>query len=226
LAKVDLVAGLLDANEVLADRNREIFQKNKVYVINVMGVPGSGKTTVLEKVIEGLREALKIGVIEGDLYTTKDAERIERLGINAVQINTEGACHLDAATIGEVSLELPLAELDVLIIENIGNLVCPAEFDLGENVRVMVMSVTEGNDKPWKYPLMFRQAQLIIVNKLDLMNATDFDLVQFSLDIKSINPTAKIIPVSAVTGLRISEINDWLFSKVKDSIYVHGSAGM
>jgi hydrogenase nickel incorporation protein HypB len=160
------------------------------------------------------------------LYTTKDAERIERLGINAVQINTQGACHLDAVTIGEASLELPLAELDLLIIENIGNLVCPAEFDLGENAKVMVMSVTEGNDKPWKYPLMFRQAQLIIVNKLDLMNATDFDLAQFREDIKSLNPKAKIIPVSAVTGFKISEINDWLLNKVKDSLDVQGSAGM
>lgn len=215
MTKIDLVAGLLDANEVLAEENRELFKKNKVFVFNVMGVPGSGKTTVLEKVIEGLRKTLKIGVIEGDLYTSKDAERIDRLGIKAVQINTQGACHLDAGTVRRAALELPLQDIDLLFIENIGNLVCPAEFALGENVKVMVMSVTEGNDKPWKYPLMFREAQLIILNKLDLLNYTDFDLVEFREDMRSINQAAKIIPISAVTGLRVQELINWLYSTVK-----------
>jgi len=215
VAKFDLVAGLLDANEVLAQQNRELFQKNKVYVINLMGVPGTGKTTVLEKIIEGLKGKISIGVVEGDLYTTKDAERIEKLGIPAVQINTKGACHLDAATVRKACLDLSLQDIELLVIENIGNLVCPAEFDLGENAKIMVISVTEGNDKPWKYPLMFRQSKLIIVNKLDLINYTDYDLEQFREDMCCINPETKIIPVSATTGLGLCELANWLYSEVK-----------
>lgn len=214
MAKIELVAGLLDANEVLAQHNREFFENSRVYVINLMGVPGSGKTTVLEKVIEELRGKIAIGVVEGDLYTTKDAERMGRLGIPAVQINTKGACHLDAATVRKACSDLPLQDITLLFIENIGNLVCPAEFDLGENAKVMVMSVTEGNDKPWKYPLMFRQAKMIIVNKLDLINYTDFDLEEFREDMRCINPEAKIIPVSALTGLRFCELTDWLYNEV------------
>lgn len=215
MAKIDLVTGLLDANEVLARDNRTYFEENSVYVINLMGVPGSGKTTLLEKVIAALIEKIAIGVVEGDLYTTKDAERIERLGIPTVQINTKGACHLDAATVRKACLELPLKEIELLFIENIGNLVCPAEFDLGENAKAMVMSVTEGNDKPWKYPLMFRQARLIIVNKLDLLNYTDFDLEQFKTDMRDINPEATIIPVSATTGSGVCDLIQWLYSEVK-----------
>ncbi|MBU2701244.1 hydrogenase nickel incorporation protein HypB [Sporomusaceae bacterium BoRhaA] len=215
MVKFDLVAGLLDANEVLAQNNRGLFEKNKVYVINLMGVPGSGKTTVLEKVIEELKEKITIGVVEGDLYTTKDVERIERLGIPAVQINTEGACHLDAATVKKACSDLPLKDIELLVIENIGNLVCPAEFDLGENAKVMVISVTEGNDKPWKYPLMFRQAKAIIVNKLDLINYTDFDLEKFREDMGCINPGTQIIPVSATSGLGLCELAHWLYSEVK-----------
>lgn len=226
MAKVDLVRGLLDANGVLAERNRELFQQNKVYVINLMGVPGSGKTTVLERVIEFLREDFTIGVIEGDLYTTKDAERLERFNISAVQINTQGACHLDAATVTQAALALPLGEIDLLVIENIGNLVCPAEFDLGETAKVMVMSVTEGNDKPWKYPLMFREAELIIVNKLDLISYTNFDLDQFNKDLHTINPSAKIIAVSALTGHRMYELNAWLYSKVKEKRHEQASFRM
>ena len=215
MTKIDLVTGLLDANEVLAQHNRVLFEQNKVYVINLMGVPGSGKTTVLEKVIAGLKEEIAIGVVEGDLYTTRDAERIERLGVPIVQINTKGACHLDAATVRKACLDLPLKEIELLVIENIGNLVCPAEFDLGETVKAMVMSVTEGNDKPWKYPLMFRQARMIIVNKLDLINYTDFDLEQFKVDMRSINPATKIIPVSATTGSGVPDLTHWLYSEVK-----------
>lgn len=215
MPKIDLVAGLLDANEVLAQHNRVLFEQTGVYVVNLMGVPGSGKTSILEKIINQLKGKISIGVVEGDLYTTKDAERIETLGIPTIQINTNGKCHLDAATVRKACLDLPLKEIKLLFIENIGNLVCPAEFDLGEHARVMIMSVTEGNDKPWKYPLMFRKAKLIIINKLDLINYTDFDLEQFMKDMSNINPEAKIIPVSATIGSRVCDVTDWLYSEVK-----------
>ena len=215
MPKIDLVAGLLDANEVLAQHNRILFKENGVYVVNLMGVPGTGKTCLLEKIINALKEKITIGVVEGDLYTTKDAERIEKLGIPTVQINTKGECHLDAGTVGKACLDLPLKKIDLLFIENIGNLVCPAEFDLGENSRIMVISVTEGNDKPWKYPLMFRQANVIIVNKMDLINYTDFDLKQFRKDISNINPEAKIIPISAATGSEICDVIDWLLNEIQ-----------
>lgn len=215
MAKIDLVTGLLDANAVMALRNIDVFKKNKNYVINLMGVPGSGKTTVLERVIAALKEKLTIGVVEGDLYTTKDAERINRFGIPTVQINTVGACHLDAATVGKACLDLPLKNIELLVVENIGNLVCPAEYDLGENAKVLVMSVTEGNDKPWKYPLMFRKADIVIVNKMDLISYTDFDIEQFKLDMKEINSDVEVWPVSARTGEGMSELTEWLYARIK-----------
>jgi hydrogenase nickel incorporation protein HypB len=215
MAKIDLVTGLLDSNAVMAHRNKDIFKENKNYVINLMGVPGCGKTTVLERVIAALKEKVTIGVVEGDLYTTKDAERIDGFGIPTVQINTVGACHLDAATVGKACHDLSLKNIELLVIENIGNLVCPAEFDLGEDAKVLVMSVTEGNDKPWKYPLMFRKADLIIVNKMDLISYTDFDIEQFKLDMKEINSDVEVWPVSARTGEGMSELTEWLYTRVK-----------
>ncbi|MCE5284588.1 MAG: hydrogenase nickel incorporation protein HypB [Pelosinus sp.] len=215
MPKIDLVAGLLDANEMLAEQNRTLFKQSKVFTVNLMGVPGTGKTSILEKIISSLKDKLLIGVVEGDLYTTTDAERIEKLDVPTVQINTKGECHLDAGTVRKACLDLPLHQIDLLFIENIGNLVCPAEFDLGENARLMVISVTEGNDKPWKYPLMFRRADAIIVNKTDLINYTDFDLKQFTEDMTNINQAAKIFPASATTSSGISDIADWLYKKIK-----------
>ncbi|MBP2651671.1 MAG: hypB [Firmicutes bacterium] len=215
MARIDLVTGLLDANSVMAQRNKDVFKENKNYVINLMGVPGCGKTTVLERVIAALKEKVTIGVVEGDLYTTKDAERINGYGIATVQINTVGECHLDAATVGKACLDLSLKDIDLLVIENIGNLVCPAEFELGEDVKVLVLSVAEGNDKPWKYPLMFRKANIIIVNKMDLISYTDFDIEQFKTDMKEINPEAEVWPVSARTGAGIRELTEWLYTRVK-----------
>ena len=200
---------------MLARKNRGVFQSQGLLVINLMSSPGSGKTTLLEKTIEYLGDRLKIGVIEGDLYTDQDARRIEQKGVRVIQINTEGACHLDAGMVGKAFAELPGDDLDLLFIENVGNLVCPAEFDLGEDFKAVVISTTEGNDKPLKYPLIFREARVILLNKIDLLPYTDFSLERFREDLAQINPTAPVFLVSGRTGQGIKEWNEWLLGEVR-----------
>lgn len=208
--KVSLVTDILQANDDIARRNREIFNGHGILVINMMSSPGSGKTTILERTIEGLKDQIAIGVIEGDLYTARDAERIGKKGIPVVQINTSGGCHLDARMIARTIATLPLKELQLLVIENVGNLVCPAEYDLGEAMKVIVLSVTEGNDKPMKYPAMFKKSRVVIANKIDLLPYTDFDMNVFNQDVQAINPEAEIFPVSARDGRGIKGWCDWL----------------
>jgi hydrogenase nickel incorporation protein HypB len=212
--KVELVSNILDANTAIAEQNRQLFASKGVFVLNLMSAPGAGKTTILEKTIEALGDQLRVGVVEGDICTTQDAERIAAHGIPVVQINTDGACHLDANMILRSVQNLPLNELDLLVIENVGNLVCPAEFDLGEDLKAMVISVTEGNDKPTKYPLMFRESRAILVNKLDLQPYTDFSLDVLGKDLAELNPQAKVFPVSAKTGEGIAEWCQWLVDTV------------
>lgn len=178
-----------------------------------MGSPGAGKTTVLEKTIDLLKDRLKLGVIEGDIYTTKDADRIEQHGIPVTQINTGGACHLDAAMVAKALPELNLEELDLLIIENVGNLVCPVEFNLGEHLKIAVLSVIEGDDKPLKYPLIFRQSSAVILNKVDLLPFCEVSLENMKLDILSINPGIPIFEVSARTGEGLKDWADWLVTQ-------------
>ena len=174
---------VLDANDTLARANRDLFDRAGTYTINMMSSPGAGKTALLERTLERLRGRLRLGVLEGDVQTTLDADRLARFHIPLVQVNTDpgfgGECHLDANMVRSGLGELPLEDIDILIIENVGNLVCPAEFRVGEDVRVMVYSVTEGEEKPLKYPLMFRSADLVLVNKVDLLEHLDFDLEQF-----------------------------------------------
>ncbi|CFX27907.1 Hydrogenase accessory protein HypB [Syntrophomonas zehnderi OL-4] len=215
MVQVRLESNLLGANEMLARKNRGVFQSQGLLVINLMSSPGSGKTTLLEKTIEYLGDRLKIGVIEGDLYTDQDARRIEQKGVRVIQINTEGACHLDAGMVGKAFAELPGDDLDLLFIENVGNLVCPAEFDLGEDFKAVVISTTEGNDKPLKYPLIFREARVILLNKIDLLPYTDFSLERFREDLAQINPTAPVFLVSGRTGQGIKEWNEWLLGEVR-----------
>lgn len=176
--KVKLETRLLGANELIAHNNRTIFSNQGVLVINLMSSPGSGKTTILEKTISRLKDQIKIAVIEGDLYTDQDAQRIEQQGVKVVQINTEGTCHLDAGMVSHACQELLADNPDLLVVENVGNLVCPAEFDLGEDLRAVVISVPEGNDKITKYPLVFQRADVILVNKMDLLPFTDFDVAR------------------------------------------------
>ncbi|MDH7479961.1 MAG: hydrogenase nickel incorporation protein HypB [Syntrophomonadaceae bacterium] len=208
--KVKLVSNILDANTAIAEELKKRFRQQGVKVLNLMSAPGAGKTTILERTIEHLKGRVSLAVIEGDLCTTLDAERIAAQGVPVVQINTEGACHLDANMIARALDDLPLEGLELLIVENVGNLVCPAEFDLGEDYKVMVISVTEGNDKPSKYPLMFHESQVILVNKLDLLPYTDFDLERLRQDLAELNPRARVFPVSARTGEGMAAWAEWL----------------
>ncbi len=213
--KVEMKTRILKTNEDWAERNREVLAGKGIKALNLMSSPGSGKTTVLERTVESLRDEIRLGVIEGDLQTELDAERIRRLGIPVYQIETGGGCHLDAEMVARAMEQLPLEEIDLLFIENVGNLVCPAEFDLGEDLKVMVASVTEGHDKPAKYPLMFREASVILVNKMDLVSATDFDMEAFARDVAKINPKAEVFWVSAKTGAGFEEWCEWLKGYVK-----------
>jgi hydrogenase nickel incorporation protein HypB len=208
--KVKVVTRILEANDRIAAENRKRFQDAGVYVVNLMGAPGAGKTTLLERTIRALKPLLKIGVIEGDIVGSDDAERIGALDVPVVQINTGGACHLDANMINEVLDELPLRELDMLIIENVGNLVCPAEFRVGEDIKMMVLSVAEGHDKPLKYPLMFRESSALVLNKIDLLPYMNTDMNKVRNDSLALNPNLSIFEVSCATGAGIDAWATWL----------------
>jgi hydrogenase nickel incorporation protein HypB len=213
--KVKVVTNILEANDRIAAGNKKIFDEVKVFVVNIMSGPGAGKTSLIERTIKELDGKIKIGVIEGDIAGTDDAERIEKLGIPVVQINTGGGCHLDANMIREVLEDFPLKDLDLLIIENVGNLVCPAEFNLGEDMKIMLLSLAEGHDKPLKYPLMFQESSALVLNKIDLLPYTNADIGKMKKDSLSLNPKLKIFEVSCKTGEGISEWTDWLTSLVK-----------
>jgi len=208
--KVKVVTRILEANDRIAEQNRKRFKDAGLFVINLMGAPGAGKTSLLERTIRELKSRVKVGVIEGDIVGTDDAERIGSLGVPVVQINTGGACHLDANMISEVLDDLPLRDLDLLIIENVGNLVCPAEFKVGEDMKMMVLSVAEGHDKPLKYPLMFRESSALALNKIDLLPYMNTDMNKVRNDSLALNPALKIFEVSCATGAGIDTWVTWL----------------
>jgi len=208
--KVKVVTRILEANDRIAEENRKRFDEAGLYVVNLMGAPGAGKTSLLERTIKALKPHRKIGVIEGDIVGSDDAERIGALDVPVVQINTGGACHLDANMISEVLDEMPLTDLDLLIIENVGNLVCPAEFKVGENIKMMVLSVAEGHDKPLKYPLMFRESSALVLNKVDLLPYMNTDINKMRNDSLALNPNLKIFEVSCATGTGIDQWAQWL----------------
>ncbi len=208
--KVKVVTSILEANDRIAEENRKRFKDARVTVLNLMGAPGAGKTSLLERTIRQLKPHLEIGVIEGDIVGSDDAERIGALDIPVVQINTGGACHLDANMISEVLDDLPLKELDMLIIENVGNLVCPAEFKVGEDMKMMVLSIAEGHDKPLKYPLMFRESSALVLNKIDLLPYMNTDMNKVRNDSLVLNPKLKIFEVSCATGAGIDAWATWL----------------
>ncbi len=208
--KVKVVTRILEANDRIAEENRKRFKEAGVYVVNLMGAPGAGKTTLLERTIQALKPRLRVGVIEGDIVGSDDAERIGALDVPVVQINTGGACHLDANMISEVLDEMPLGELDLLIIENVGNLVCPAEFKVGEDAKMMVLSIAEGHDKPLKYPLMFCESSALVLNKIDLLPYMNTDMNKVRNDSLALNPKLKIFEVSCATGAGIDAWATWL----------------
>lgn len=206
---------ILGENEKIAEENRKFFREKKVFVLNLMGSPGSGKTTLLEKTLSKLTAKIKVAVIEGDLFTARDAERIERQGVPVVQINTSGGCHLDAPMIKRAAESLNLNETDLLIVENVGNLVCPAEFDVGENMKAVVMSITEGDDKPLKYPLIFKESAVCILNKIDLLPYTNFNLEQAREDLTTIHPQIEIIETSCTKEIGVYNWSEFLLNAVR-----------
>jgi hydrogenase nickel incorporation protein HypB len=213
--KVKVVKNILEVNDRMADANRRILAKAGVFAVNLMSAPGAGKTTLLERTIRSLGERISFGVIEGDIQGTHDAEVIAALDVPVVQINTEGACHLDANMISAILPQLPLDDLDVLVVENVGNLVCPAEFDVGESVKVMLLSLAEGDDKPMKYPLMFQQSEVLIINKIDLAPHVDARVERIRDDSLALNPSLKVFEVSARSGEGFEAWLDWLEGKVR-----------
>ncbi|HBW38804.1 hydrogenase nickel incorporation protein HypB [Desulfosporosinus sp. BICA1-9] len=216
MSEIKVVANILHTNEEITSQNKRLLNDKGIYVINMMSSPGSGKTSLLEKIISKLKDRIKIAVIEGDLYTTKDAERIEAQGVPVVQINTGGACHLDGKMIKGALDSLNLDNVDLLVIENVGNLVCPAAFELGEDIKITVLSTTEGNDKPLKYPRMFENSGAIILNKMDLLELTNFDKAEFYKDINSLNALATIFETSCLKDQDqgIDELCSWLSQQV------------
>ncbi len=205
---------ILGANDLLAENLRGRFAASKVFVMNLMSSPGAGKTSLILRIIEALSGKHKIGVIEGDIASDVDARKIQATNVDVVQINTAGACHLDANMILSATESLGLDGKQLLIIENVGNLVCPAEFKLGENVKVMILSIPEGHDKPLKYPLMFTESNALILNKIDLLPHTDFNMEELRKTVLAMNPEIRIFPVSAKTGEGIGDFTGWLESKI------------
>ncbi len=205
---------ILSANDMLAENLRRKFADSKVFVMNLMSSPGAGKTSLILKIIESMSPKFKIGVIEGDIASDVDSQKIQQANTDVVQINTKGACHLDANMILSAADTLGLEGKGLLIIENVGNLVCPAEFNLGENIKVMILSIPEGHDKPLKYPLMFTESNALILNKIDLLPYTDFNMDELRRTVLAMNPTLQIFPVSAKTGEGIQEFSGWLENRI------------
>jgi len=214
MQRIILESKVLRKNDEYADANRRLFEQHGTAAVNVMSAPGAGKTSLLEKTLHALKNDFQIAVIEGDLYTTFDADRIEATGVPAYQITTGTCCHLDARMIARAVAEFRIVEADLLIIENVGNLVCPAEFDLGEDLRVMVCSVVEGADKPQKYPLMFQTADVILLNKIDLIPLAGVSLEDLLSNVRKVNPSAPVFALSCRTGEGIDAWVNWFRHRV------------
>jgi hydrogenase nickel incorporation protein HypB len=213
--KIKIVQNILSVNDLIAKENSNLLTSNKIFSVNVMASPGAGKTSTVLQTIKALKGKVKIGVIEGDISSTIDSETVAKTGTPVVQINTGGECHLDANMIQNALGNLPLKQIELLLIENVGNLVCPAEFNLGENRKVMIASVPEGDDKPYKYPLMFTSVDAIILNKIDLLPYVKFDIDAFTRAVKAINADVKIFPISCTTGEGITKWANWLRGQMK-----------
>lgn len=215
MAHIDLKQPILDKNDQLAAELRQRFADNHVFVVDLLASPGSGKTSTILATIDALRDEFNIAVIEGDIASSVDAERIKAQGTPAVQINTGGACHLESAMLKRAIDMLDLERLDLIIIENVGNLVCPTDFDLGENMKVMILSVPEGDDKPLKYPGVFQVADAVILNKVDTMPVFNFNEEAFTSSVNQLNPQAPIFRIAATKEQGVSEWAEWLADKIR-----------
>lgn len=216
MAEIQVMKNILGENDRIAAENQAMFAAKGVYVLNLMGSPGAGKTSVLEKTMEKLKGELNMAVIEGDLFTSRDADRIERHGVPVIQINTAGGCHLDAPMVQKVAQQMNLDSLDLLIVENVGNLVCPAEFAVGEDDKAVVLSITEGDDKPMKYPLIFKESAVAVLNKVDILPYCNFNMANAKEDIETLHPGIKIIEAACTTEQGIAEWCAWLKAKVAE----------
>jgi hydrogenase nickel incorporation protein HypB len=214
--KVTVVKKVLDANDRIAEDNRKLFDQHNIFVINLMSSPGAGKTSLVERTIQAIKDNYRIAVIEGDIQDTYDADRIAKLNIPVVQINTGGACHIDGNMIREAFPSFDFNKIDLLIVENVGNLVCPAEFKIGENIKVMLLSTPEGADKPSKYPLMFQESAALLINKMDLLSYVDFDLEKAKRDSLSLNKDLKIFEVSCKTADGLDAWIAWLTQRIDE----------
>ncbi len=208
--KIKVLKDILSANEQIAERNQRLLDSKRVFALNLMSSPGAGKTSLILETIKRLKGKVRIGVIEGDISSSLDAEKISKEKVPVIQINTGGACHLDANMTSPALDNLPLGEIELLFIENVGNLVCPGEFRLGEHKKVMLLSIPEGDDKPYKYPLMFQIADVVLINKIDLLPHLKFNIESFSKAVKGINQDVEIFPISCTTGQGIEDWVSWV----------------
>ncbi len=212
--EIKILKDILSANEQTAERNRQLLDNKGVFAVNLMASPGAGKTSLILETIKRLKGKTGIGVIEGDLSSSIDAEKIGKEGIPVIQINTGGGCHLDANMIANALSNLPLQDIELLFIENVGNLVCPAQFALGEHKRVLISSIPEGDDKPFKYPLMFHKVDAVLINKIDLLPYLNFDTQAFSQAVSGINEKAKLFQISCAGSQGIEEWASWLLTQM------------
>ncbi len=219
MEKIDIGKKILNENEKYAFENSMFLAERKTLCLNMISSPGSGKTTILTRTITELKGRIKIGVIEGDIQTDIDAERIRATKAPVIQINTDGACHLSAIQVGQALRELPVEDLDLVLIENVGNLVCPSAFGLGESGKIVVLSVAEGDDKPIKYPAIFARSKALLINKIDLLSGghVDFDIERAMADARKLNKAIEIFPVSAKTGEGMADWYRWLCNSVKEA---------
>jgi len=208
--EIKVLKNILSANEQLAEKNRALLDKNNVFTVNIMASPGAGKTSLILETIKRLKGKTRVGVIEGDVSSSVDAEAVGKEGVPVIQINTGGSCHLDANMVGNALSSLPLADIDLLFVENVGNLICPAGFALGEQRKVIVSSIPEGDDKPLKYPVMFHEADVVVLNKTDLLPYVKFSLDAFSQALKGINERLEIVNASCTTGQGLDDWIAWL----------------
>ncbi len=215
--RVAVVEKITKANDRLAEANRAILRQHGLASLNLMSSPGAGKTTLVERTVEGLIGRVRFGVIEGDMVTSLDAERAAAAGAVSVQINTGGSCHLDAGMVGDAMASLPLGEIDLLLIENVGNLICPASFDLGADHKVVMASVTEGDDKPFKYPSMYRGVDVLLLNKIDLLPHVSFNRDRFRQGVAALNDDVTILEMSCTTGEGLDAWFAWLKARIAEA---------